>query len=85
MDVEQVRAIVRVALEETFTAIGADIKNPGEVKEIQQDFAWMRSTRQLMRTARTTAITALVGACVTGLAAIVWHAISAAKASNLGG
>lgn len=85
MDVEQVRTIVRVTLEETFTALGADIKNPGEVKEIQQDFAWTRSTRQLMRTAKTTAITALVGAGVTGLAAVLWHAISVARASNLGG
>lgn len=80
MDLERDRKLIRETVKEMFLALGVDIEKEGEAKEVQQDFAFLRSFRTTAHAVRVAAITALVTAAMTGFAATVWHVVTSAHA-----
>lgn len=83
-DIEHARSLIKETVKETFLTLGADLSKEGEIKELQQDFAFMRTARSTVHAIRISAYTAVATAITTGIAAAVWHAISLAKASTGG-
>lgn len=73
------REAAKCAVEETFTALGADISRSGSKIEMQQDFAWLRKRRLLEGKigikARLTIVTTVVGLIVVGALAAFWSAL----------
>lgn len=69
---EHARRVAKAAVQETFLALGVDMSSPGEVKNVQQDFAFVRSSRHTLRTVRSSAITTLVGIILTAIAGLIW-------------
>ncbi len=80
MEAEHARTIAKETVAETFLALGVDMRSPDEVREMQQDFAFMRYSRTLVYNSTRSAIIALVVMAASGLGVAVWHLISSAKA-----
>ena len=70
------REAARCAVQETFLALGVNMKEP---LEVQQDFAWLRNRRMLegkiSTRARLTIVTTVIGLVITGALAAFWSAL----------
>jgi hypothetical protein len=78
---EHARMIARETVIETFLALGVDMKAPGEITKVQQDFAFMRSARTTTRFVRNSFYTALCTVMASAIGAAVWKIIIAAHAA----
>lgn len=79
---EIARQTAKATVQETFLALGVDMHKPGEMIEVQQDFAWTRASRLTARKLRMHAITVGVAIATSGVVWAVWHAIITAKATT---
>ena len=68
------RRIAKETVQETFLALGVDMNADGEVLQVQQDFAWLRSALHM--------ITVLAGSMTLAFAAAIWRMVSMAKAGG---
>jgi hypothetical protein len=71
---EDLRALMRECVSETFDRLGVDQAHP---LEIQRDLAWVRDMRRASASARAKALAALVGLLVTAAAGAAWLGVRA--------
>lgn len=71
---DEVQALVRETVRETLTTLGVDQEEP---LAVQQDMAWLRSTRVASAAMRARAGAALLGVLVTAGATACWLGLRA--------
>jgi hypothetical protein len=76
------RRIAKETVQEMFLALGVDMTADGEVVQVQQDFAWVRSARTMHGRVRMHMITVLAGSMTLAFAAALWRMVSMAKAGG---
>lgn len=76
---EIARMTAHETVQETFLALGVDMRKPGEMIEVQQDFAWTRTARLTVRKLRMNSIMVTIGLLVSGIAWAVWQAVIFAR------
>lgn len=74
---QMARMAAREAVNETFVALGLDIKDPISV---QGQFAFLRNCYYSARHIRNVAIGAVASAAVTGIGYAIWTAVKAGSA-----
>lgn len=77
MDEDAVRRVVRVTIQETFTALGMNMTTPEAIINAQHDFAFVRRARVAVSFVRKTAITAVFMTTASGIGAWIWNAVHA--------
>jgi hypothetical protein len=65
-------AAARKAIAEMLLTLGVDTSDPKAIKEMQRDFAYVRSWRESVVTVRNAGLKAAVGVLVTGTLGAVW-------------
>lgn len=72
---ETAKATVR----EMFLTLGVNVNEPEAIRKMQQDFAYLRDWREASGTIKARTITGIVGIIVTGVAGLIWMAISGGR------
>jgi hypothetical protein len=82
VDLEVARTVARETVNETFLALGVDLRKPGEAVEVQHDFAFNRSARLLARKAKNAVVVAIVTVVTGGIVTALWQYVLAARAAG---
>lgn len=69
---DELRKIVKMAVQETFLSLGLDIEEP---LEVQKDFQHLRSWRESTDTVKRQGLVTAAGALVVAFLGLVWTAI----------
>ena len=72
---EELKDVIKEAVQESFLQIGVDISSPGAVQEIQQDFAYIRANRKTWDTLYTRSRWILVGVFIISSLTAIWWGI----------
>lgn len=77
---EELRKVAKMAVQETFLALGVDTSTPTSILEAQQGFALLRNLVRL----RMAFLVSLVTLAGTGVGWAIWSAVVTARAKTGG-
>lgn len=85
MTENELRALIRdevenatgKAVKQIFMALGVDVTDAEDIRNLQADFQHLRAWRESTQTVKRQGLIVLVGLVVAGLAGLVWAAIKA--------
>jgi hypothetical protein len=69
----------KAAVREMLLTLGVNVNEPEAIKQMQQDFAYLRDWREASGTIKARTIATIVGILVSGLVAAIWMAISGGR------